>query len=154
MASVAEALSAISNEKALSLFKAVALSESCDNSIIIIKKLGLTCKVFYSIREKLIDAGLIKTASSGYHLTSFGKIVFSAQAKIEIAIETYWKLKALDSLMMSEYKTNLPAEEYQILVDKLIDNEELKAMLISSIKTSVPEQESKLEFIAHNNVVL
>jgi hypothetical protein len=31
---------------------------------------------------------------------------------------------------MSGYKTDLPAQEYQMIIDKLIDNDELKAIVV------------------------
>jgi hypothetical protein len=68
MPSLVFTLSAISNEKALLLFKAIIQSETNDDdddgsnsgSIISITKLGLTRKQFYSIMKKLIDACLLK----------------------------------------------------------------------------------------------
>jgi predicted transcriptional regulator len=121
MASVTATMSAISDEKALSLFRTVALSEDYDNRNLL-RKLRLRFKEYYSIRKKLIDAGLIEQTNGKYQLTPIGKVVFSAQAKVEVAIENYWKLKALDSIVMSAGKTRLVAEEYGILIDKLIDN--------------------------------
>jgi hypothetical protein len=47
MVSVADAISAISNEKVLSLFKAIAFSEN-DCSSILITKLRLSRKQYYS----------------------------------------------------------------------------------------------------------
>lgn len=128
--SAADVLRCICDEKALSLFKAIALSENDCNSILI-TKLGLSRKEFYSRMQKLIDVGLVERASGKYHLTLFGNVVFNTQAKVEVAIENFWKLKALDSIMMSEDKTHLPTEEYHILIDRLIENEEIKAILTS-----------------------
>jgi hypothetical protein len=152
MSSLAFTLSAISNEKALLLFKAIIQSEtnnddddddddgSNSGSIISITKLGLTRKQFYSIMKKLIDAGLVKRSDRNglkYHPTPLGRIVLDVQAKLEIVFENYWKLKALDSVIISAYNTHhhLSAEEYQILVDILIENEEIKAMLFSNKKS-------------------
>jgi predicted transcriptional regulator len=93
MISVTHVISTISNEKALLIFKAVALTQSHDSKMLV-AKLNLTHREFYSNMKKLIDTGLLKRTRCRYHLTSFGKIVFSAQAQVEIAIENYWKLKA------------------------------------------------------------
>ena len=147
MSSLVFTLSAISNEKALLLFKAIIQSETNDDdddgsnsgSIISITKLGLTRKQFYSIMKKLIDAGLVKRSDRNglkYHPTPLGRIVLDVQAKLEIVFENYWKLKALDSVIISACNTrhHLSAEEYQILVDILIENEEIKAMLFSNKK--------------------
>jgi hypothetical protein len=78
----------------------------------------------------------VKRISGKYRLTSFGKVIFSAQQKVETEIETaikyYWKLKAIDSIIMYVDKTDLSAEECQIIIDKLIDNYEIKAILVSN----------------------
>jgi predicted transcriptional regulator len=100
--SIADILSCIRDEKALLTFKAIASSENNDTDILI-TKLGLTRKQYYSSMEKLMDANLVRRISGKYHLTSFGKVIFSIQTKVEADIETaikhYWELKALDSIM-------------------------------------------------------
>jgi predicted transcriptional regulator len=132
MVSVAGTISVISDEKALSLFKAVALSEK-DNTSGLITKLGLTHRQYYSIIKKLIDTGLVKRISGNYSLTSFGKITFYIQVKkIETAIKHYWELTAVDSIIEYINRKDLPIEEYQRIVDNLIDNHEIKAILISN----------------------
>ena len=123
---MADTLKSISDDKSLSIFQAIADVNS-NNGEISIKKLGLTRKQYYSIMKKLMDVGLVKKETgNGYHLTPIGTIVFNAQTKVEIAIENYWKLKALDSIITSG---SLPAKDYRILVDKLIENGEVKSVL-------------------------
>ena len=126
MICAASAISAISTEKALLLFKAVAFSQKNDTSILI-TKLELSRRQFYSMMKKLIDTGLVRRTRGKYQLTS---VVLSAQAKVEIAINNYWNLKVLDSIMMSADKIHLPTEERQAIIDKLIGNEEVKTVLI------------------------
>jgi hypothetical protein len=62
--------------------------------------------------------------------------------KVETAIKYYWKLKATDSIMtmMSavEYK-ELPLQEHQRIIDNLIDNHEIKAILFSNNKFESPQ---------------
>lgn len=147
--SAADILSCISNKKALSLFKAIAFSER-DNATILITKLGLTRKQYYSNMEKLIDSGLVKRSDGKYCLTSFGKVIFSAQAKVETEIETaikhYWELKAVDFMKMSEKE--LPVQEYQKIIDDLIDNHEIKAELLSKEGLNSHSIAAKAGFIA------
>jgi hypothetical protein len=57
--SIVSAISAICDEKALSVFKTIAHSEKYDTPVHI-TKLGLANRQFYSIIIKLIDADLIK----------------------------------------------------------------------------------------------
>ena len=89
MVSVASTVSAISSEKAMLLFKTIAYSEEYDTPILV-TKLGLRRREFYFIVNKLIDAGLVRPARGKYYLTSFGNVVLSVEAKIEIAINNYW----------------------------------------------------------------
>ena len=88
MVSIADVLFSISSEKSLSLFKAVIDSKN-NNGPISITKLGLTSKQFHSMIEKLIDVGLVERINGKYQITSLGKIVFNAQAKVETAIKLY-----------------------------------------------------------------
>jgi predicted transcriptional regulator len=129
MICVADTMSAISDDKALSLFKAVAISEN-DCSSILITKLRLTRKQYYSRIKKLMYVGLVKRIGSKFSLTSFGKVIYSKVINIETAIEYFWKLKAIDSITMSA-NSDLPPQEYQKIIDTLIDDHEIKDVLIS-----------------------
>ena len=75
MICLASVIYAISTEKALLLFKAVAFSQKNDTSMLI-TKLGLTRRQFYSMMKKLIDVGLVRRTRGRYQLTSLGKVVF------------------------------------------------------------------------------
>jgi hypothetical protein len=57
--SIVSAISTICDEKALAVFKAIAHTEKYD-TLVLVTKLGLANRQFYSIISKLIDAGLIK----------------------------------------------------------------------------------------------
>lgn len=129
MVSVVSAISAISGEKALLLFRTIASSEEYDTPILV-TKLGLRTREFYSIVNKLIGANLVRRDRGKYYLTSFGKVVLGAQAKIESATDNYWKLMVLDRMMMSIDMTNLPVEEHKTIIDKLLGNEEFKLVLV------------------------
>ena len=48
---------------------------------------------------------------------------------VEIAIKYYWELKAIDSII-SRYR-ELPPKECQHIIDNIIDNDEIKEMLVS-----------------------
>jgi hypothetical protein len=134
--SVADILSCIRDEKALLTLKAIASSENNDTDILI-TKLRLTRKQYYSSMEKLINANLVRRISGKYHLTSFGKVIFSIQTKIEAEIETaikhYWELKALDSIMldMSIRDKESFLQQRQKITSDLIDNHEIRSILLS-----------------------
>jgi DNA-binding Lrp family transcriptional regulator len=123
-----DVLKAISEEETLELFRIVALTKPDANDIIK-SKTRLTRKQYYSRMSKLTRAGLIKRKQGKYSLTTFGKVVYDIiLIKIQNAINNYWKLKAIDSLEMSN---DLPLEERKKLFDELIDNQEIKDILVS-----------------------
>ncbi len=68
---------------------------------------------------------------SNNFITSFGKIVYDAQLMIGKAVESYWKLKALDSFSLSSsVESQLPADEYNKVIDVLMNgNDEIKDIL-------------------------
>jgi predicted transcriptional regulator len=121
MVSVCDTLSAISNDKSLVLFNTIALASG--NTDILISRLRLTRKQYYSRMSELINAGLVIRRSGKYFLTSFGKVVFEAQMLIGKGIEKYWKLKAIDSI-------EIPAEEYNRIIDTLIGDNDMKDILL------------------------
>jgi hypothetical protein len=130
--STADVLRCISDEKALSLFKAIAVSQNWSRSILM-TKLRLTRKQYYSRMQKLLCAGLIikRVDDSKYHFTSLGKIIFDIYGKIETAIKYYWKLKAIDSIMMMSVEgKKLPAHQCQRIIDTLIHNQEIKDIIL------------------------
>src|SRR5919198_1904069 len=142
MTSVVETVKAISKEEALIIFKTIALGKVEGN--IVRSKTKLTSKQYYSRMSALLKAGLLKRKSGRYNLTAFGKIVYDAQATIENAINNFWKLKAVDSII--EISDELPKEEFNKIVDILIDNHQIKDSLIIIRRTA---QE---DLSAYNNV--
>jgi len=75
----------------------------------------------------LQKTGLISRRNRQYVLTSLGLIVYDAQLMIGKAINTYWKLKAIDSL---EIEHRLPADERNKIIDTLIDNQDIIKILV------------------------
>lgn len=122
---VATVLRTIADDKSLELFKTIAQgtidSESLKN------KTNLTRKQYYSRLSRMTRAGLVRKKSGKYLLTAFGKIVYDAQTTVENALISYWKLRAIDSLEMSN---ELPKEEQQKLIDALLDNPGIKGILV------------------------
>ena len=60
-------------------------------------------------------------------LTSLGKIVYDAQMMIGRATNTYWKLRAIDSL---ETEHKIPADERNKITNTLIDNQDIIKILV------------------------
>jgi hypothetical protein len=126
MISIADVLDTISDEKSLVLFNTIALSNS-DGSDILISKLKLTRKQYYSRISKLVKVDLVVRRNGKYFLTSLGKIVYDAQKIIGNAVGDYWKLKAVDTLEVTD---QMPKEEYNKIINALIENEKIKEGLI------------------------
>jgi hypothetical protein len=125
--SITNVFKKISDDKALTLFNSIAVSNGV--KYIPSKEMNLTTKQYYSRISGLINAGLIKRHKGRYSLTLLGKVVYDTQMTIGKALTYYWKLKAIESVEMSS-NVRLPREELTQLIDALIDNHFIKDILI------------------------
>ncbi len=121
----ASVLRTISDDKSMGLFRTIAQSSIDSESLK--DKTKLTRKQYYSRLSRMTKAGLVRKKSGKYTLTAFGKVVYDSQVTVDNALTNFWKLKAIDSLEMSN---ELPKEEQQKLIDTLLDNQELKGILV------------------------
>ena len=122
--SILSALRAISDEKSLALLKSIATLKP--RSTILISKLNITSKEYYTRLSHLRGAGLIGKRDADYFLTSFGKIVYESICLIEKAASSNWKLKSIDSIKLSK---GLPYKEYNNLINMLIEDNTMKKIL-------------------------
>jgi hypothetical protein len=130
----------ISDDKALTLFNSIAVSNG--DKYIPLKEMNLTTKQYYSRVSGLLNAGLIKRHKGKYFLTLLGKVVYDCQLTIGKALTYHWKLKAIESIEMSaSVKSGIPDGELAKLVDTLIDNHQIKDILMKSM--CVPSSESR-----------
>ena len=138
--SITSILKKISDDKALTLFNSVAVSNG--DRYIPLKEMNLTTKQYYSRVSGLLNAGLIKRHKGKYFLTLLGKLVYDCQLTIGKALTYHWKLKAIESIEMSaSVKSGIPDGELAKLVDTLIDNHQIKDILMKSM--CVPSSESR-----------
>lgn len=121
----ATVLRTISDDKSMDLFKTIAFGNIDSENLK--GKTKLTRKQYYSRLSRMTKAGLVRKRSGKYTLTAFGKVVYDSQNTVDSALINFWKLKAIDSLEMSN---ELPKEEQQKLIDTLLDNQELKGILV------------------------
>jgi hypothetical protein len=135
--SVVDILNAISDDKSLLLFNTIAITNG--ETEIQVRKMGLTLKQFYSRMANLTKADLIRRRNGRYSLTLLGKIVYEAHVTIGKALNYYWKLHALESIQTS-ISTGLPKEEVSKLVDTLIDDYQIKDILM---KTPLPTEDQQ-----------
>jgi predicted transcriptional regulator len=124
MISPTDVLGAISDDRSLLLFNTIAISNS-ESTDVLASRLNLTRKQYYSRMSELVKANLVNRRNGKYFLTSLGKIVYDAQTTIRKAIGNYWKLKAIDELELND-GGGMPKEEYNKIIDSLIDNEKIK----------------------------
>ena len=115
----------IADDKSLDLFKTIA--QGVIDSETLKNKTKLTRKQYYSRLARMTKAGLVRKKSGKYLLTAFGKVVHDSQLTVENALTSYWKLKAIDSL---ETSNELPKEEQRKLIDALLDDQEIKGILV------------------------
>jgi hypothetical protein len=127
--SVESILQALAVDKSLVLFNTIALAST--DTEILMKKLALSRKQYYSKMSALLRTGLVKRRNKKYFLSSFGKIVYDAQLIIGKALGSYWKLAAIDSFGMSSPNPHFPVEEYNRIIDSLMEgNSEIKNILL------------------------
>ena len=127
---LAEFIKLISDEKSLLIFNTIFLA-SGDSSDILIKQLKLTRKQYHSRITRLVKAGLVKRQKGRYFLTSFGTVIYDAQRLLGNAVKNYWKLKALDSLG-GVNNDSIPKEECNKIIDQMINNQQIKQILLST----------------------
>ena len=107
--------------------------------------MNLTTKQYYSRVSGLLNAGLIKRHKGKYLLTLLGKVVYDCQLTIGKALTYHWKLKAIESIEMSApVKSGLPEGELAQLVDTLIDNHQIKGILMKSMYDPTSESRTTI----------
>lgn len=126
---ISEVLKAISDDKALTLFNTVALSSGKTNMLL--STLNLTRKQYYSKMERLSKQGLLMRKGGRYYLTTLGKVLYELQSTLGVALDNYWKLKAIDSLLTPP---GLPEFELNKMIDTLLENDELKKLILTKLK--------------------
>lgn len=114
-------LEAISDDISLELFKLIALTDGSSESLR--ANLNVTRKQYYSRLSKITRCGLVKKQDNRYILTTLGNITFEAQEAIQRALQSYWKIKAGDSL---DVPGNLPRDDPRRQIETLIEDQGLQ----------------------------
>ena len=122
------------------LFNTITLA-SGDRSILI-SRLNLTRKQYYSRMSDLINAGLVRRMNGKYFVTSFGKVVYKAQELIGMGVQCSSKLQAIDSVESSEF----PTAELSKIIDTLISNSEIKEILVSRQRNDNIPAENEISY--------
>lgn len=116
---------ALSDDKSLTLFNTIALSPG--NSDFLTRNLGLTRKQYYSKMNQLSKEGLIARKNGKYYITTMGKIIYELQNVVGIAVNNYWKLKAIDTLRIQD---QLPEDQIAKLINTLVENQDLRDIIL------------------------
>lgn len=124
MVSVVEILEAISDVKSLKLFNTIATKGG--NSEDLSVQLKLSRKEYYSRMSRLMKTGMVKRKNGKHFLTAFGKVIYDAQVTVKKAVESYWKLKAIDSIDLSD---EITVKERDKLIQTLVDDIEIREIL-------------------------
>jgi hypothetical protein len=132
---VAYILKRIADDKTLTLFNSIAVSDG--EGYIPIRELNLTAKQYYSRISGLINAGLVKRHKGKHSLTLLGKVVYHSQITIGKTLAYYWKLKAIESIQITTANKGLPTAELSKIIDTLIDNYQIKDILIKELHAPV-----------------
>jgi hypothetical protein len=127
---IVSVLRVISDEKSYNLFTTIALKNG--DSELLVTKLHLTRKQFYSRLSRLRSAGLIKRKDFKFFLTTFGKVIYESLMLQEKAVENSWKLKAIDTIKQQQYinKDEMPEEELRKLIDTLIQDQRINEIIL------------------------
>jgi hypothetical protein len=101
------------------------------DTAVVMTRLGITKKQYYSKMNQLINAGLVMRKSGMYFVTSLGKVVYESHTLIGQAINNYLKLKAIDSIETILPDNGISTEDRRKVIDILIESNNLKSILLN-----------------------
>ena len=130
MNSVFDVLKALSDPKVLAIFNIIALSNV--NRGFLLSHLNLPTRACHYRVSRLLRTGVISRKNGKYSVTSFGLLVYHAQNLIGLALNSYWKLSAIDSLESSH---SIPHHEYNKIVSNLLSDGKIKEILTRERET-------------------
>ena len=131
--SIVDIMAALSDDKAFTIYNTIFLSGRQDFKASI-KHMGITPNQYHSRLLKLTKAGLIRRENRNYVTTYLGIIVYKAISLVGTGLKYYWVLKLIESLQ-TKFAINSD-EVISKLVDSLIDDHEIKKILIDPSITS------------------
>jgi predicted transcriptional regulator len=137
--SVEIVFSAISDNKSMSLFNIIGFmsshaSDRQPTREILISRMNLTRRQYYTRISQLCNAGLITKKRARFVLTSLGRVVYETHKTIGVAIQNRWRLQAIDSLENTLITHGMPIEERHKLINTLLGNcDNLREILLSTV---------------------
>jgi hypothetical protein len=139
--SVEIVFSALSDNKSLSLFNIIGFMSSSHESDagqpageILISRMNLTRRQYYTRISRLVDAGLISKKRARFVLSSLGRVVYETHKTIGVAIQNRWRLQAIDSLENTLITHGMPTEERYKLINTLVgDCDKIREILLPTV---------------------
>lgn len=126
--SVVDVLSVLSDTISLMLFNHISSLKGKVDGASVCRSLNLTPRQYYGRLSRLQRYGLVTRMQGVYSITAFGKAIFDAQDLVGIALKTYWKLSAIDSLQSSGALTKT---DFIKLLNSLSGIEKIRQILAS-----------------------
>jgi hypothetical protein len=123
--SVVGVLEAIADSKSLEIFRDIA--KGTVESEILKKKEGISKKQFYMRTRQMLNTGIIKRVKGKFSLTNFGVVIYYAQLVMEKGVNSFWKLKAIDSIQDSG---QIGENERMKLIKRILDDDAIENILV------------------------
>jgi len=127
---IADVIKLISDDKTWLILNTIFLA-SGDSTENLTAGLKLTRKQYYSRMSILIKSGVVKRQKGKYFVSTFGSVIFDAHRLLGNAMKDYWKLKAIDSLVVAN-DGKMPKNQRKKIIEELIDNRQLKDISLST----------------------
>ncbi|MGG6460605.1 MAG: hypothetical protein ACM3JQ_04170 [Candidatus Eiseniibacteriota bacterium] len=124
--SLVDVLDAISDSKSLEIFRSVA--KGTVESDVLKQKEGISKKQYYVRTQKLMKSGLVRRFKGRFSLTNFGTVVYHAALIMEAGVNSYWKLKAVDSI---EDSGQIVEHERVKLIQTILDGTTIENILVN-----------------------
>ena len=116
----------ISDQISVNMLNAIAMEAT--NSENLMQIFNLTRKQYYDRSSRFLMIGLIRREKSQFYLTAFGQLVRHSQLKIESAFKHSSALRKIDIV---ESDSGMSDEVQKSLIDKLIDDPEIKTIVLN-----------------------
>lgn len=136
--SISSVFRALSDEKSYNLFNTIFNNDTA--SQVLYTNLGLSKRQYYNRISELRSAGLIGKQKGKYIITSLGKVIYSILKIGERAIDSNWKLQAIDMINFSA-NVNSVAIDYVKIMNTLLDDIEIKEILLQDNFPSVTSKD-------------
>ncbi len=122
---VAEVLASISDDSAFNIIDIIVNSAQTTEGLK--DKLKISRKQCHDRIKNLLGIGIIKRKGLNYTITSFGRLLYQTQIKVAKAAQNASMLKMIDMVSNG----GLAREEYVKLINALIEDDEIKGLILS-----------------------